>query len=294
MIKVVEKSKIWFAISITIIAVGLIFALTKGLNFGIDFKGGTVVTLEMGKSINEDDKKQIDEIIAKYTDVGNTTSRVVEKTQYEIAIRSGAIEEEEKIGALHKEIKEQLKLEDNYLVSENNIGAAVGKELTQKAWISVIIATIAMLIYIAIRFEIKFGAASIVALVHDMLITLSVYAILGIQINSPFIAAMLTILGYSINDTIVVFDRIRENKKKNAHLDTNTLVNKSVQQTLGRSINTSLSTLCTIVALYIIVPAIREFTLPLIVGVVSGAYSSIFIASPVWVMLQKKGKPAKV
>lgn len=293
MIKIVEKSKIWFAISIIIIAVGLMFAVTKGLNFGIDFKGGTVVTLEMGKDVTDDDKKQIDEIIAKYTDLSNRTVRMVEKTQYEIAIRSGAIEEE-KIGALHKEIKEEFKLDDNYLVSENNIGAAVGKELTQKAWISVIIATIAMLIYIAIRFEIKFGAASIIALVHDMLITLSVYAILGIQINSPFIAAMLTILGYSINDTIVVFDRIRENRKKNVHLDTNTLVNKSIQQTLGRSINTSLSTLFTILALFVVVPSIREFTLPLIVGVLSGSYSSIFIASPVWVMLQKKGKPAKV
>ncbi len=264
---------------------------TNGLNFGIDFKGGTVVKIDFQKEMNQDEKAEIQTIISKYCAVDDTEIRVVNKTEIEISFKTGIIENE-KIGALHKEIKEKFELGDDYLLSEENIGASIGKELTRKAWIAVLVASVAMLIYITFRFEITFGVAAIIALLHDILITMSIYAIFDIKINTPFIAAMLTILGYSINDTIVVFDRIRENKNKNRKLPLNELANNSIRQTISRSINTSVSTLITIVILFILVPTIRQFTLPLIVGVVSGSYSSIFIASPVWVMINKKFKKA--
>lgn len=284
MLKIVEKSKLWFAISLIIIAVGLFFTFTKGLNLGIDFKGGTVVNIDFGKSMDDADEAKIDKIIEKYCEVDDTEKRIVNKNELEITFKAGVIEKSQ-IGTLHKEIQKEFELGDKYLLSEDNIGSSVGKELTKKAWIAIVLATIAMMIYISLRFKLTFGMAAVIALLHDILITLSVYAIFDIKINTPFIAAMLTILGYSINDTIVVFDRIRENTKKDRRTPYAELANNSIKQTLSRSINTSISTLVTILMLYILVPAIRQFTIPLIVGVISGSYSSIFIASPVWVAI---------
>ena len=158
-----------------------------------------------------------------------------------------------------------------------------------------IIAFAVMLIYVAIRFEFKFGVAALIATVHDILITLCFYAIFNIQVNTPFIAAILTIVGYSMNDTIVIFDRIRENTKKLRRANSTEIANVSITETMTRSINTSLSTLVTIIAINILVPSVREFTVPLIVGIITGAYSSIFIASPVWVLLRNKiGNNVKV
>jgi preprotein translocase SecF subunit len=157
--------------------------------------------------------------------------------------------------------------------------------------IALLLANLGILIYISFRFEWKFGIAAIAALIHDVLIMLVVYSIAQIAINASFIAAILTIVGYSINDTIVVFDRIRENKKHTKKIDYNDLVNRSISETMVRSINTSLTTLVTILALYILgVPAIKDFALPLVVGIIAGTYSSIFIASPLWVLLDQKLK----
>ncbi|MBZ4644832.1 MAG: protein-export rane protein SecF [Clostridia bacterium] len=148
-----------------------------------------------------------------------------------------------------------------------------------------LIASILMLIYITFRFEFKSGVAAVIAMIHDVLVMLTVYAVFRIPINTSFIAAILTILGYSINDTIIVFDRIRENRKYMKKEEFSNVVNKSIWQTMARSINTSLTTLLTITVLYILgVQSIKDFAFPLIVGIVSGTYSSIFIASPIWVM----------
>lgn len=288
MLKIVERTKIWFTISLTIIIIGLACIAFKGLNFGIDFKGGTLLSIEMGKEVTVQETDEVKKLVEKYSE--SYSVRPTNTTEIEIVIKSGTIDEKE-VGSLKKDIKE--KFADSELLSEETIGSTIGKELTRKAWIAVIIASIAMLLYIAVRFEIKFGIAAIIALIHDILIVLSVYAIFQVKLNSPFIAAMLTILGYSINDTIVVFDRIRENKKKTGKIALSELVNNSVNQTIPRSINTTLSTLFTIVCVLIFVPAIRELTLPLAVGVLSGTYSSIFIASPIWVLLKNKKKTVK-
>ncbi|AEB75742.1 protein translocase subunit SecF [Clostridium botulinum] len=285
MLKIIEKTKIWFAISLIVIVIGMSFLGVKGLNYGIDFKGGTIVTIEMGNSFNQKIKEQADIIIKKYDKTAS--SYIANKTQLEIKsnnLDSGSINK------MFGELKTKYKLKDNALVSQNKVGPSVGNELKKKSLGALVIATIAMLIYIGFRFEIKFGVAAILGLIHDILITLGVYAVTQIPVNTPFIAAMLTIVGYSINDTIVIFDRIRENKRKLRGKDMVEIVNLSITQTMSRSINTVLTTLFTIVAVYVFVPAVRDFTFPLIIGIVCGAYSSIFVSSPIWILLRKFGK----
>jgi preprotein translocase subunit SecF len=283
MLKIIEKTKIWFTISIILIVIGLGSLFVKGLNFGIDFNGGTVVTIEMGEKIMPETKAEIDTIIQKYDK--NATSNTSNETQIEI--KSNSLDEST-TKDLFEEIKTTYSLEDTALLSQSNVGPSVGKELKDKAIKALLIATLAMLIYIAIRFELKFGIAAVVALAHDILITIGVYALFNVPVNTPFIAAMLTIVGYSINDTIVIFDRIRENTKSMKEKSITEITNISVTQTLSRSINTVATTLFTIVCVYVFVPSVRDFTFPLIVGILSGAYSSIFIASPVWVLLKKQ------
>ena len=280
MFKIVEKSKIWFSISHAIILIGVVLMCTRGLNFGIDFKGGTKLVVELGDNF---DKVEVDNIVKEYA--SDAVTKTVEGTQYEI--KSTELDET-KTAELFDALKEKYTLDDSALVSETQIGPSVGKELSRNAIIAVLVACVAMLVYIAIRFEFTFGVAAIGALIHDVLITLSVYAIFDIPVNSSFIAAMLTIVGYSINDTIVVFDRIRENNHSMRRSNPTEIANKSINKTLARSINTSLTTLIIIGAVNVFVPTVREFSFPLLIGIAAGAYSSIFIASPIWVILKNK------
>ena len=280
MFKVIEKTKIWFSISLAIILVGIVLMATRGLNFGIDFKGGTKIVVDFGDSF---DKVEADGIVKEYA--SDAVTKTVESTQYEIKSKDL---DETKTSELFNALKEKYSLEDSALISQSQIGPSVGKELTRNAIVSVLVACVAMLIYIAIRFEFNFGIAAITALVHDVLITLAFYAIFNISINNSFIAAMLTIVGYSINDTIVIFDRIRESSRSMRRSTPTEIANVSINKTLARSINTSLTTLIIIGAVNIFVPPVREFSFPLLIGIAAGAYSSIFIASPVWVLLQKR------
>ncbi|WP_423243337.1 protein translocase subunit SecF [Clostridium rectalis] len=282
----IEKTKLWFGISFVIILLGIVFMFKSGLNYGIDFKGGTLVQINMKKDFN---KADVENIINKYTKDYSTNTATDTKNEIQLEIRSNSLTDEQ-IPKMYKEIKEKYKLQDKDLVSQQRIGPSVGKELTRKAVIALIIANLAMLVYIGFRFEIKFGLSAILSLVHDVLVTISIYAIFQIPVNSTFIAAILTIVGYSINDTIVVFDRIRENSKKHRRMGEIELADISITQTMSRSINTVLTTLFTIVSVCVIVPSIRDFTVPLTVGIVCGAYSSIFIASPLWVILKKSKK----
>ena len=282
MIKIIEKSKIWFSISLLVIVIGLGFMVTKGLNFGIDFKGGTKLVIEFNK---EFDKPAVDEIVKSI--VPNAITKTVEKTQYEIKDRDL---NETTSDELFEKIKETYELKDEDLLTQTQIGATVGQELTRNSLIALFVACIAMLIYIAIRFKMDYGIAAVIALIHDVLITLSVYAIFNIPVNTAFIAAILTVVGYSMNDTIVIFDRIRENAKSMRRGTSTEIANKSISQTLGRSIKTTITTLITIGAVNIFVPTVREFSFPLLIGITAGAYSSIFIASPIWVMLRDGNK----
>ncbi|MFT5871245.1 MAG: preprotein translocase subunit SecF, partial [Clostridium sp.] len=249
MIKIVEKTKVWFAMSLIVIVIGMGFMAKNGLNLGIDFKGGTVLDISMNQTFV---KADVDKIIDKHAKGEYTSKTIDDGKDMEISIRSGALSAEE-TAVLTKEIKAKYKSSE---FEQNTIGASVGSELKSKAVTGLIVAVICMLVYIAFRFEFKFGIAAVVALVHDVLITLGVYAVLQIPVNSPFIAAILTIIGYSINDTIVVFDRIRENQKSMRKSSLEDITNTSITQTLARSINTVTTTLFTIVAVFVFVPSI--------------------------------------
>lgn len=280
MLKIMEKTKIWFSISFIIIALGLGFLAFRGLNFGIDFKGGSDIKIQLNENINKED---VDTIIKGYAPDASTNA--LDNNQYEI---KSADLDSDKLGSIMTDLKSKYQLDDKALISQDEIGAAVGKELTQNSIIALLVAFGVMLVYIAIRFEFKFGVAAIAATIHDILVTLSVYSIFYIPVNTPFVAAMLTIVGYSMCDTIVIFDRIRENAKIMRRAKSIEVADVSLTETIKRSIYTSLATVVTIFAMNILVPSVRTFTIPLIVGIISGAYSSICIASPIWVYLKDK------
>lgn len=280
MYKIIEKSKIWFCLSLTIIIIGMGFLAVRGLNFGIDFKGGTEISIQLNEDI---DKADVDAMIKQIDSQAVTT--LSDKYEYDI---KAADFDSDKVDSVMDQLNDKYSIDKTALISQNEIGASIGKELTQNSLLALGAAFIVMLIYIAIRFEFRYGIAAIVATFHDILITVSFYAIFNIPVNTPFIAAILTIIGYSMNDTIVIFDRIRENNKIMRRADINEIADTSLTETMSRSINTSLSTLVTIIAINIMVPTVREFTVPLIIGIITGAYSSIFIASPVWVLLKTK------
>lgn len=279
-----SKKKIFFTLSISIILIGMITAMVSGFNLGIDFTGGTLIQIDFGKEIPVEEVREItnqyDEN-ASIIHAGENNREVIIKTTLDL--------EHNKRMEIFNQFKEQYNLEDDDFIQAQTFGPAIGDEIRKKALISVLIATLGMLLYITFRFEFKFGISAIIALAHDVFIALAVYSLLRIPLNSSFVAAILTIVGYSINDTIVVFDRIRENLKLMKKEKYEDIVNKSISQTITRSINTSFTTLLAIVTLYILgVEAIKDFALPLIVGVLAGTYSSIFVASPVWSILVKK------
>ncbi|SMC21235.1 preprotein translocase subunit SecF [Clostridium acidisoli DSM 12555] len=287
MLRVVEKTRIWFIISAIIIITGISFMIYhKGLNFGMDFKGGTIIKIDMQKNFNKND---LDSTIQKYVKVNTYDTTKVGSKELDISVDSDKITDANST-KLFNDIKKKYNLKDKDLLSRDRIGASIGSELLQKAILSLTVSIILMLLFIAWRFEFKFGIAAVIALIHDVLVTLSVYSILNLPVNSSFIAAILTIIGYSISDTIVIFDRIRENQKKMRDKTLVDMTDTSVSQTVGRSICTVTTTIVTIACVHIFVPlpSIRDFTLPILVGVASGCYSSIFIASPIWVILKKR------
>ncbi|MEL7660149.1 protein translocase subunit SecF [Acetobacterium wieringae] len=282
-IQVAEKSKIWFAISLILIAISVGSLFINGLNFGIDFIGGTIVTIELNTPFETSDAKAL---IEEYDSSADVTYAGEAKTQVIISTKRDLSTEERQ--TLFSKFQEKYNLEDTDLLSIDTVSPSIGAEMANSAMIAAVVAVLLMLVYITFRFEFMFGLAAVIALVHDLIIVLGVYSIFQIQVNSPLIAAMLTILGYSINDTIVVFDRIRENRPKFGKYDYANLVDTSVTQTLRRSINTSFTTLLAIGALYAFgVPAVQDFALPLMVGIVSGTYSSIFIASALWCKIKE-------
>jgi len=282
--RLIEKTKIWFSISAVLILVSLVAIFARGLNFGIDFVGGTIVTIDLHTTFDSDDAREITDQYDKSADItysGDAQDNIIISTKEDLDTDQRA--------ELFEAFQDKYDLDDTDLVSVDTVSGTIGSETTRSAIIASLVAIALMMVYITFRFEYYFGIAAVVALLHDVVIVIGVYALFQIQVNSPFIAAVLTILGYSINDTIVVFDRIRENESKYMMPTLEKLVDTSVLQTLKRSIYTVVTTLIAITALYIFgVSEIRSFTLPLIVGITSGCYSSIFIAGPLWVIFQKK------
>ncbi|MCD7965247.1 MAG: protein translocase subunit SecD [Clostridiaceae bacterium] len=285
------KRKIWFAVSLVVIVIGLgglvINKTQTGdiLNYSMEFKGGTSTNV----TFNED--MTLDEISSKVVPVvENVTGDAQVQTQKvagtnEVIIKTRTLTVEER-QALDQAMVDNFGVEAEKITAES-ISGAISKEMKEDAIIAVIIATICMLLYIWLRFkDIKFAGSAVLALLHDVLVVLAFYALLKWSVGSTFIACMLTIVGYSINATIVIFDRIRENLKVYSKLELEEIVNMSITQTFTRSINTSLTTFVMVFVLFLLgVSSIREFALPLMVGIVCGTYSSVCITGSLWYVM---------
>ncbi|MFZ3172271.1 MAG: protein translocase subunit SecF [Carboxydocellales bacterium] len=277
--------KIWYAISLTLIIPGIVFMFINysktgaPLNLGIDFTGGTMLSLQFDK---QPDIAQIRKVTDQYK---FGSAGIQSSGDNQVLVRVRALDEKER-GDFLKTVGE--KVGTYKLLSEDKVGPVIGKELTQNALLALGIAAIIIVIYITIRFEIRFAIAAIIALLHDVLVVMGIFAIFRFEVDSAFVAAILTIIGYSINDTIVIFDRIRENlarPKKGESLEA--MVNNSIMQTMTRSINTVLTVLFVLVSLLFLGgETLKYFVLAMLIGVISGAYSSIFNASPLWVDLK--------
>ena len=278
------NTRIYLMISAAIIAVALIMSVFGfGMNLGIDFTGGSLLKYEM---VADFDVKVVETALK---DAGITESQIAKagENMTELQIRTKDLGEN--ADDLRVAFEDNLKATyaDATFVTIDTVGAVAGKDLIANAISSCLIVFVCLLIYIAIRFDLNSGLAALVALAHDILIMISfmVFARGIFQVNSPFIAAALTIIGYSINNTIVVFDRIRENNRLLEYKEGSRkgVVEASVRQTLARTINTTITTLVTLVALYILgVDSIREFTFPLIIGMLAGVYSSVMLSGQIW------------
>ncbi len=286
----IKHRKIFYIVSVSIIVIGLLWSVILGMNYGIDFTGGTTIQVDLGKQVAiEDVEKTLKdyELDPQIIYAGEGNTQVVIKTikSLDNAGRNEVINTLEQAYGI---------TEDDVLASEQ-FGPSVGDELKLNALKAVIIASLGMLIYIIFRFKSwKYGLSAVAGVVHDVLMVIAFYAIFGFTVNNPFIAAILTLVGYSINDTIVIFDRIRENKALHTRDNSEVNIDRSINQTLNRTIMTSLTTLVVMVPLCIMVSSsIREFIIPLMVGVIVGCCSSIFICSPLYYDLCKKDEGSK-
>jgi len=287
-LNIIGRRKFWFALSLLVIIPGIISIIfrwvTVGspLNLGIDFTGGTITAVEFNKDITV---PQVRDALKEIT-VDKTTldKSIIQLSGNRTAIIRTLVLDDQKQAEVLTKLSEKIGPYDKSKLRVDKVGPVIGKELTQKAIMALAVASILMVIYISFRFEIKFGIAAVIALLHDVFVVLGIFSIFWWEVDSAFVAAVLTIIGYSINDTIVIFDRIRENlKKRKKGQDLETLVNNSILQTMTRSINTVLTVVFVLVALLLFGGStIKFFTLAMLIGVISGAYSSIFNASPLW------------
>ena len=292
----ISKHRAGFVFSAIIIAIGLIFlVIHQGLNFGIDFRGGVKIQAKFNGAVTQA------ELQAKLTEVGYERATIqIDTSKNEAFVSMGHRPEFQRQGTSVGRILTDALLEggDGWQalpggVNISEVLPSVGRDLKLAALWSVLGAIAILLVYISWRFEFRFAIGAIAALVHDILITLGVFAVLSKEINLPTVAAFLTIIGYSLNDTIVVFDRIRENTQSLRGTDYVSVLNRSINQSLSRTVITSLTTLFVVLVIFIITGSgeeINTFALALIVGVLVGTYSSVFIASPI-LYLWNRGRP---
>ena len=275
-LSIVKRYKIFFAITITFLIIGIGSMLFKGFNLGIDFTGGSIMDLEFKNPVTV---SQVREVL-KEKNLGNAIIQLESsdsnaKSSKGVLIRTGVILKS-KVG-------------DFAIQRVENVGATVGSELIQQAVMAIVLSWFLMIAYITIRFEFRFALAAIVALIIDVMVTLSYFSLFHMELDSSFVAALLTVVGYSVNGTIVIFDRIRENLKIHRRSESMTeMVDNSIWQTMGRSIYTVGTSLFAVVAIFIWGgETIRNFSFAMLVGFSSGAYTSTFLAGPLWMMLRK-------
>ena len=266
-------------ISVILICLSILVILIKGLNLGVDFKGGTLIEIR-----TENDKVSISEIrqsLLKMNLGDVTVKKFGKENDYLVKIEINNTEDPSFIGSINKKLNNDLGSSVNFRRVEN-VGPKVSNELLRAGLIAISLSLAAMLIYIWIRFEWQFSLGAILALIHDVVITVGIFSFLSYEVNLSIVAAVLTIVGYSMNDTVVIFDRIRENLKKYSNISISDISNKSTNETLSRTLITSITTLLALFAIFIFGGAIlKGFSFAMIVGVIIGTYSSIFVATPI-------------
>jgi preprotein translocase subunit SecF len=266
-------------ISLIAVLVSIFFLLFKGLNYGVDFKGGTLLEIRI-----DNPNIEIQDIrnSLKIKDLGDVNVKQFgKKGDFLIKFEKSSSDNDQFIGELKEEISKSLNTEVNFRRVEN-VGPKVSSELLKNGLTAIALSLAAMLFYIWIRFEWQFSLGSIIALIHDVIITLGIFSILSFEVNLSIVAAVLTIVGYSMNDTVVIFDRIRENLLKFSKIEINEIANISINETLSRTLITSLTTLLALLSIFILGGEIlKGFSFAMILGVIIGTYSSVFVASPV-------------
>ena len=275
------KRKIAYCISGLLVIASIIAFLVEGLNVGIDFKGGTVMQVRLSETGSTETVRDV------LNEAGIGSGAEVQESEGDYYVRTEELSQEQM-----DEFSAALKAQDETaeILSIESVGATIGSELTRNAVFSVLIAAVLMLIYISFRFELSYGVAAVIGILHNVIIVIGIFSICRFEVNSSFIAGILTVVGYSINDTIVIFDRIRENVKLRRGDALDLTVNKSVSQTLNRSINTVLTSLFPLIMLFIMGgSSLKYFVLVMILGFIIGCNSSIFITSQVWYDLKEKG-----
>lgn len=289
---IVKRYKIFFAITITFLIIGFASMIFKGFNLGIDFTGGSIMDLQFNKTVTVAEVRDV----LKERDLGNAIIQLESDdsnaTQAKgVLIRTGVISDEQRQQVM-ADLKS--KLGEFNIQRVENVGATIGGELIQQAVLAIVLSWILMIAYITIRFEFKFAIAAIIALIIDVSVTLSYFSLFHMELDSSFVAALLTVVGYSVNGTIVIFDRIRENLKIHRRSESMTdMVDNSIWQTMGRSVYTVGTSLFAVVAIFIWGgDTIRNFAFAMLVGFSSGAYTSTLLAGPLWMLLRGM-KPGK-
>ena len=290
----VAKGKIFLIIIGVVFLTGMISFFARGFNWDIDFVGGTILEYNIGKDLEISDVNEIENLVKdtigaeNFSSVvrsGNPAQQVIIKTQQIDTNQRNAVSEA--LSAKYSSTPDEI------FVRANNVNPTVGGALTRSTILSVLIAAVLMLVYITFRFDFKSGLATVLCLVFDMFVMLTVYSLLQIPMNVVVIAAFLTIMAYSINATIIIFDRIRENMKLKKDSPFSEIVNLSINQTIARSLNTTFTTFLVLIVLFILgVTSIRDFVLPLIVGITSGLFSSVCLSGLLWNLFKGKKKEA--
>ena len=278
----IGKRKFAYALSCIIIIAGIVSLFVQGLNFGIDFTGGTVFQVQY------EDNKEISDRRDELGTMGYDGAQIQQMDNGAFQIKTEFMDQ-----TAQDEFEQQLKDASGSfeVLSTNAVGPSIGQEILLSGILALIVAVVLMVVYITIRFQWRFALAGNIALFHDILVTVSIFSIFQLEVNSNFVAAILTIFGYSINDTIVVFDRIRERLGSVKRDNLAMTVNNAIQSTLRRSLFTSLTTLIPILCVFFFGgETTKVFVLALIIGIVSGTYSSIFVASPLWYDMSMKSK----
>jgi len=279
-INFMRYGKATLTLSAVLVVLSLISLGVRGLNLGIDFTGGTLLERQLGRPVTADDVRQVlaSPQLADLDVAGAVIQPLDDPHDVLIRTRPLSSQEIERVDAALGDAFGSVEILRTELV-----GPVVGAELVRRALLAVALASLGILVYVSLRFEFKFAVAAVVALLHDAIIATGVVSALGVEVNSPFIAAILTVIGYSLNATIVIFDRVRENLRIRKGESLFDLLNRSLNETLARTIHTSATTLLALVTLFIFGGStLRDFILVLLVGLTVGTYSSMMVANPLW------------